>query len=55
MCVRLGVWFFDLQAGETEKGCFGTDAKKYIDEVKKLRVTGKNRLIRLLEQRFFIR
>jgi len=34
--VRLGIWIFDLQAGETEKDGFGTDAKKYIDEVKKL-------------------
>ncbi len=33
-----GYMVFDLQAGETEKNGFGTDAKKYIDEFKKLRV-----------------
>ena len=38
MAVLLGIWFFDLQAGKTEKDGFGTDAKKYIDELKKLRV-----------------
>ncbi len=38
MAVLLGIWFFDLQTGETEKDGFGTDAKKYIDELKKLRV-----------------
>ena len=38
MAVLLGIWFFDLQAFETEKDGFGTDAKKYIDELKKLRV-----------------
>ena len=37
MAVLLGIWFFDLQAGETEKDGFGTDAKKYTDGVKKLR------------------
>ena len=34
MGVRLAIWIFDLQAGETEKDGFGTDAQKYIDEVK---------------------
>ena len=34
MGVILGVWFFDLQAGETEKDGFGTDAQKYVDGVK---------------------
>ena len=33
--VRLGVWFFDLQAGKPEKDGFGTDALNYVEEVTK--------------------
>ena len=33
MGVRLGVRFFDLQAGESEKDGFETDALKYVEEV----------------------
>ena len=40
MGVRLGVWFFDLQAGETEKDRFGTDALKYVEEVTKALLLG---------------
>ena len=35
MGVLLGVWFFDLQAGESEKDGFETDALKYVEEVTK--------------------
>ena len=35
MGVLPGVWFFDLQAGETEKDGFNTDAQKYIDDITK--------------------
>ena len=35
MGVRLGVRFFDLQAGESEKDGFETDALKYVEEVTK--------------------